>query len=176
MIFPPNRSEHRSVGRARRWRWRLLLVVDAMGHLFSLRIRRAKGNQLKRDDFLFDFKTACPKIAHPDNGLRGWATLSLLFGVLGEDNGILFEDVDEDVVEESFHRRVGVAERRAGILRRREVVGELLDFLDDVACACVLVFELLDEGERLFVRGADAGASTGRRVALPWRSAPRARP
>ena len=77
---------------------------------------------------------------------------SLLFCVLGEGNGIFFEDVDEDVVEEGLHRCVGVAEGRAGILRRREVVGELLNLLDDVACACVFLFELVDEVERRFVR------------------------
>lgn len=95
------------------------------------------------------------RVARPKSPVvdfSGWATVSLLFGVLGEGNGILFEDVDEDVIEEGFHCCVGVAERRASVLRRREVVGELLDFLDDIACARVLVLELLDEVERLFVR------------------------
>ena len=72
------------------------------------------------------------RVARPKSPVvdfSGWATVSLLFGVLGEGNGILFEDVDEDVIEEGFHRRVGVAERRAGVLRRREVVGELLVYV-----------------------------------------------
>ena len=61
--------------------------------------------------------------------------ISLLFCVLGEGDGVLFEDVDEDIVEELFHDRVGAAEGRASVSRRREVVRELLDLLDDVAGA-----------------------------------------
>ena len=80
------------------------------------------------------------------------ATVSLLFCVLGEGDGVLFEDVDEDIVEELFHDRVGAAEGRASVSRRREVVRELLNLLDDVAGARVLILELLHEGERLLVR------------------------
>lgn len=78
--------------------------------------------------------------------------VSLLFCVLGEGDGVLFEDVDEDIVEELFHDRVGAAEGRASVSRRREVVRELLNLLDDVAGARVLILELLYEGERLLVR------------------------
>ena len=38
------------------------------------------------------------RVARPKSPVldfSGWATVSLLFGVLGEGNGILFEDVDE---------------------------------------------------------------------------------
>lgn len=71
----------------------------------------------------------------------------LLLCVLWEGYGVFFEDVDEDVVKELLHNRVGVAESRAGIGRWREVFCELLDFLDDVARARVFRFEFLDKGE-----------------------------
>ena len=50
-----------------------------------------------------------------------------------EHDGVLFEDVDEDVVEQFFQQGIGPFERGAGIGRSREMIRQRFDFFDDIA-------------------------------------------
>ena len=53
--------------------------------------------------------------------------------------------MDEDVVKELFHDNIRVAEGRASICWRREVIRQFLDFFDDVAGTGVLRLQVLDK-------------------------------
>ena len=68
-----------------------------------------------------------------------------MFGVFREGDGVFLEDMDEDVVKELFHDNIRVAEGRASICWRREVIRQFLDFFDDVAGTGVLRFQVLDK-------------------------------
>ena len=67
--------------------------------------------------------------------------VSRLFFVFREENGIFFEDVNEDIVKEGFHFFVCLCVRKTCVFRQSEIIGQGLDFLDDVACSGVFVFQ-----------------------------------
>lgn len=75
-----------------------------------------------------------------------------LFRVFREGDGIFFEDLDEDIVEEGFHDLVRALEGRAGIRRRREIIREFIEFLDDIAGTGMFIFQRLDVVQRCLIR------------------------
>ena len=85
-------------------------------------------------------------------GIHSGTIRLFLFGVFGERNGVFLEDMDEDIIKELLHDDVRMTEGRAGIGRRREMIRELLDFLDDITGTAVFRLEFLDESQRLGIR------------------------